>query len=595
MPRKRIKFHIKRLRSAIRESYKVLSPFRETRYETLRQYVGQWYGSDRNIEPVPINLIAEAVDIYTRLMAARLPQVVVKTPETVDDRLRTEGYLLRLGIEAAMKEMKLGRELRMISKDALMGLGVAQVGANPAVEQHLRGMNRMSGAPFVDWISLNDWAQDMAAKRWNQLTWMGNRYRMPFDEVMDSKLFGRKTKRLKPTEGKDLGNDASTDPKTLSRGQGELEGYREYIDLWDVYIPSLKTIVTLPDSGEGFDDEELDSYEWTGDDDGPYRRLFFSDVPDQAMPLPPANIWLDLHHVANRLMNKLVDQAQRQKSVGLYTPGGGDDAKRLQDAEDGDFLRSDRPEAFKEATVGGIRPELMAAYLQFKQEFSAQAGNLDLLGGLSPQSETATQDQILNQNASRRALEMMERYEEFVKEVVTDIGYIIFTDPNRDILLQLETGFDGRTIPFRWKADMRDGKFYMHNIDVVPFSTRDKPPAETIDIVTRTVREAVALSQLDPNMTIDTQRYFEIIAEYSNTPEVAELIKFKAPGRFDNKPVGQRPTKSPVTTRTERRVNIPGATRSGNDGILAQALLTQGGVQPKELAALGRSTGAPGQ
>ena len=44
MSRKRIKIHVKRLRNAIRESYRLMQPFRDTRYQAIQEYVGQWYG-----------------------------------------------------------------------------------------------------------------------------------------------------------------------------------------------------------------------------------------------------------------------------------------------------------------------------------------------------------------------------------------------------------------------------------------------------------------------------------------------------------------------------------------------------------------------
>ena len=589
MPRKRIKVHVKRLRNAIRESFHVLAPFRAVQLETLSEYVGQWYGNERR-EAVPLNLIEEAIGIYTRLMAARPPGIVVKTPQSLDKRLVTEGYLLKQSILAANKEMDIGAEFEMVAKDALMSQGIVQVGANPAVEEHLSGMFRNGGAPFVQRIGAHDWCQDMTAKRWNQCSWFANKYRMDFEELMDSKLFGRKTHRLKPTEHKDLSRGGVQDPSTLSRGQGYIEPYRKFIDLWDVYITSINTIVTIPEVEEGFDDEELDSYKWEGLEGGPYRRLFFNDVPDQVMPLPPASLWLDLHHVANRLLNKIIDQAERQKTIGVFAPGAGDDAKRIVDAVDGEMIRSDRPESTREAKLGGIAQESLVMFLQIKQMFSDNAGNLDLLGGISPQSDTATQDQILNVNASRRAEAMMEKYESFVKQVVNDVGFILYSDPNRDILLQLESGFDDRTVSFRWKASEQVGKFYQHNIDVVSFSTRDKSPAQTVDIVMKAVDKAIQLSAVDPSFRIDTQRLFEVIAEYTNTPELLEIIKFQEPGRFDQKPHGELPAKSPTTTRREIRTSLPGASKSNNVGILSNTLLG-GNPQPSEQAALTRSTG----
>src|SRR5207253_10472217 len=45
---------------------------------------------------------------------------------------------------------------------------------------------------------------------------------------------------------------------------------------------------------------------------------------------------------------------------------------------------------------------------QLKQLFSSQAGNLDIMGGLSPQSKTAHQDAMLNQNSSQSIADMQD-------------------------------------------------------------------------------------------------------------------------------------------------------------------------------------------
>ena len=101
-------------------------------------------------------------------------------------------------------------------------------------------------------------------------------------------------------------------------------------------------------------------------------------------------------------MRQLVREAQRYKVVGRTRGVDSEDAERIRAASDGEIVGVDNPEAIQEKMFGGLDQRNFAFMLQIKQLFSWQAGNLDLMGGLGAQSETATQDQLLHASASQR-------------------------------------------------------------------------------------------------------------------------------------------------------------------------------------------------
>ena len=74
--------------------------------------------------------------------------------------------------------------------------------------------------------------------------------------------------------------------------------------------------------------------------------------------------------------------------------------------------------------------------------------------------------------------------------------------------------------------------------------------------------------------TIDIPRFFELIAEYSDTPEVRQLVRLLSPQeqmmaqQSAEQASGERPLQSPVTTRRNIREN-----QGGGDG--ASDLVTQ--------------------
>ena len=70
---------ITRLQNAVEYSRRQLLPYREKRLHAIRQFVGAHYTDTGSQERVPINLLEMAISIYRRQIAARRPQVLVRS------------------------------------------------------------------------------------------------------------------------------------------------------------------------------------------------------------------------------------------------------------------------------------------------------------------------------------------------------------------------------------------------------------------------------------------------------------------------------------------------------------------------------------
>ena len=89
-------------------------------------------------------------------------------------------------------------------------------------------------------------------------------------------------------------------------------------------------------------------------------------------------------------------------------------------------------------------------------------------------------------------------------------------------------------------------------------------------------------------MKPDMNKFLELMAKYSNTEELMDIItQFNEQDMSQMKEMqdvsggGQeRPTQSPVTTRRNIRENVPGSTREGRDEAMMQLLA--GGGQPAQ-------------
>jgi hypothetical protein len=93
--------------------------------------------------------------------------------------------------------------------------------------------------------------------------------------------------------------------------------------------------------------------------------------------------------------------------------------------------------------------------------------------------------------------------------------------------------------------------------------------------------------------TFDVKFLLEQVAELSNLPAVAELVKFQGDvPMIQGGPQGNpSPSFKPAQThRTYERINRPGATRQGRNSAMSQ-LLMGGNVQKAEKEAIGRRVG----
>lgn len=338
---------LSKLRTAIGYSRRQLQPFRQQRYDTVRQYVGYHYSDDGAADRVPLNLLELAVNIYTQQLAARSPQVIVNTPFR---ELRPQAATFELGLNQLLKEIRFGDTVRMAVIDALFSIGIIKTGLERRSSVEIDGYLHDVGQPFADIISLDNWVHDTTATRLDKCQFMGDRYRLPLELVKKSSAFTN-TDQLKATTKTSYNEDGDSKTESLSHGsQVDPDEYAEHIELWDIWLPAENIILTIPAEGES---KPIRVIQWDGPENGPYHLLSFSPVPGNIMPLAPSALWMDLHDLANRMFRKLGRQAERQKTVLGVQAGAEDDGNRIISSNDGETLRLDNPDRAREYPYGG--------------------------------------------------------------------------------------------------------------------------------------------------------------------------------------------------------------------------------------------------
>ena len=275
----------------------------------------------------------------------------------------------------------------------------------------------------------------------------------------------------------------------------------------------------------------------------------------------------------------------------MFRHGEQDDAKMIQESNDGDLIPVSHPDTVKEVTFGGAAQENLAFAIQIRELFSMMAGNLDAMGGLGPQSDTARQDAMIQSTVSQKAAKMAEAVTEGTVEVLKDFVWHIWNDPLRTYSATRQVAGTDVQVAAQISPGMRFGNFSDLDVKIVPHSMRYRSPLERANDITQLMMNIVfpAMPFLQQQgISVDIQKLFEYLSKYQSLPELQHIFKFVGPPLPGT--AGEEAKQPQVTNRTYTRVNRPGATKAGNDRTMQQ-LLMGGNPQSAQVASLGRPTG----
>jgi hypothetical protein len=579
-----------RLVNAVQWSRKKQEAFRSHRLEAIKQFVGFHYTEDHSgaEDRVPINLMELAVSTYRRQLSARSPQVVVNA---LDNSLKPFSSDFALAINHLIKEIDLRRSIDDVVVDALFSFGIMKVGiTDPSLGESL-GFRHNAGQPFADPVDLDDWCHDMTVKRYEEVAFAGNRFRMRWEDFNESPVF--KSGGTRPTMRTAFNEQGDERVSGLSTGgeTGGDEEFKDIVEIWDLWLPHDRLVVSLAvDDSGNIVPKPVSIVDWEGPERGPYHHLGYNRVPNNVMPLAPVSIMMDLHLLANTLFNKMGRDAERQKTVGLYQAGHEADADRVRTAKSGEMVRTENPEAFKEVKYGGISGEQMLFFSNTRDLFVYLNGNIDSLAGLSPQAETYGQERMLSSAASQRILEMQDHTVTFVQGVVEDLADYLWYDPLIDLPLVKRVEGTSMELPIRFSPELREGDRLDYNLSISPFSMQHRSPGEKLQTINLVLKELVLPMQdqfMAQGVGIDPVALFDLIARYSDTPEIRDVLTGIPAKNAGGSPGKEMPRKSPNTTRTEIRRSIPGKSREGTSNIL-QSVLLGGGANKDQTATLDR-------
>ena len=574
---------IRRLDHSYRRSKVLLKAFRDHRIQALKEIVGPHYGSAGAPAKNVMNMLELAIQTYLRMLSAGDMRVLV---EARYRRYAADAKALQIGGDELLRRLEFGKYHKKWVFDALIGLGVLKTGLNVGQEIEVQGEKFVRGQPYARVVDLDDFAVDMNAKTWDDVTWEAHEYYLPAEMVENSPVFNRRAiKNLRASSRQAIYDGFQRAHNMTAETWGDVEDTVEFYRLVDIYLPMHGWFMTLGlQETEGFiDGPPLVSKPYVGPPGGPFTKLWFTEIPGNLFPLPPSMTWLDGHLDVNRQYRKASRQADRSKRVYPFPQNAKEDAAAFMDARDGAGIavKNTLLDRIKPLETPGPNPNNFAFMMETMRTAFRVWGNIEAIGGLGPQSDTLGQDQLLYQQASRRIEEMQDRTIAATTIAIDKLLWYLKHDPF--IEWRLAKRVEGINIPFVFRpADLEtDHMAYITRLH--PYSLVRQTPEMKLRRLLSLFQEFILPASpmmAQQGIHIDWEELMSKVAEYSGLEEMRDILSLSD---IAGMPPGMPPAKSPVTRRETVRRNVSG-TPQQNDAAMVNLMMRQGGANAGQAA-----------
>ncbi|NOQ21632.1 MAG: hypothetical protein GQ565_03135, partial [Candidatus Aegiribacteria sp.] len=378
----------------------------------------------------PINLVFLSI-------RALVPNLIQKagTTKVLTNILQQREYAEKLGLALSdlHKKLKLHKILRAgVVDTALSGLSIYKTSLSASGQ-------KLSISPDIDVdpmqiytqaVSLDDLTVDPLCRSFDTAGFIGHRVRIERAKLMGLKGWDKGLIKRLPRAGS---RHSSVDRSELltqeDPGSSTYNAWQDYVNIIEVWVPDAGAICYLPDPEEAIAKDFLKIEEYYGPPTGPYTfGSLTQPVPDNPFPVAPVGVWRDLADMTNRLFRKAMDQADRQKNVGVYNPANFDAAEAVHDAVDGEMVASDDPQGVNIQSFEGADPGTVQMTQNLYGWYNLCAGNPDMMSGSAINSDKATGQQILQQNASVSISDMRDMQYEVTADIASKQAWYLHND-----------------------------------------------------------------------------------------------------------------------------------------------------------------------
>lgn len=552
---------------------------RHTRAKTLehvQEFTGKHFsehskGEDRRT----VNMLQLGVSVYGRILAARCPRTLYKTRYQERRQLAQN---MQISVDNFARTTKIDRVFRRCVQAAMFNMAIVNIGVKEDPE--LYDDPEDPTVPFINDISFDDWVHDMSVKRWDQVRFMGHACEYDLEWARNADMFKKPAREaLQSFERRGYDEHGEERVSSIATGTGAHdEDYLEPMTKFHQLFFPAERLVIITDSLED-NANVLADFKWEGPAEGPYRRLMYQTVPDHTLPLPPVQMWRDLHDLGVIIWNKMGAQAKNQKSNLVYRGDAAASAERIQDAADMEMIAVDDPAAVKLIEQNGVNPGLAAFAMQWKQMTNQVMGNIEMIGGTGAQSETLGQDEMMMRQSSAMLAEMMDRTMEFYRDCLHDLGFYMYDDPMQSYTVtQTAPGFEDIQYTSHFTPEQRQQADYNDlDMEIEVSSVQNTTPAQRSAKLKRWLVEVYApfmqLFQMQ-GQTINLEKLTKLIAQYDDMPELHDVVE--STNGFEPYPEGPRGEmrKPPGGVRKYERISRNGNPAQSQDMQAMQQLMS---------------------
>jgi hypothetical protein len=489
------------LNDARKDSYMRLGWVRDLRTRVVRAYAGVC-AEDQVDEPSYINLVEQAVDVLHPQLTSLFPKASAEPARTT--RLAGAATIREASLNHTADEIELGETHSDAVLDALLGpFAVVRTGIRAGAEEEVVSGRRMNkGQFYANLIDLDDYVCDQAARRDGDFVFEGHRYRIPKETLMTAvKLDGSPMYDRKVAKGLETlslnGGEEKGDVEELQGHHGDPYELVEMVELWEiaVYMGDRTIICTLH---EGCDKWVRAPYEYWGPETGPYVKLSFLKIPNNAIGKVFAARVMNIADAINGTAEKVTSDIADEKTTYVYKQGEEDFADALRKSKNGEYLASDDPAAVNAVKSGGVQEQTIAAIAVLREWFNSAALSPDISGGQKDNSGTATGAAILNGNAQLRIKFMDGRSRLFLTRIFRHMAWYEDTDPllQKTVVRRMP---GGEKVELVNTAELREGEYGDYNFKTDSASFVPMDPMMMLARLMEFLRELPGLAQLGPD------------------------------------------------------------------------------------------------
>lgn len=420
-----------KLNEAVENGVKRLQMFRASRLMFLRQFVGQYYDAAHgNIGSEPLNLIFNAIRVLVPSLVFNYPEHVVGSQFLA---YRNYGDMIGMALSQQDRKLKMRDVYRRWIVDAIFQIGILKTGLCDSGS--VIGFNpddRIDpGTVYTDNVDFDNFVFDPNAKQIDDALFVGDRVEISRSLLLDSGKYANDiVERMPRSNGEPADYDRAERLSAKNINYSETGDLEDKVAVWELWVPRAKAIVTIPAGGGFRTDKFLRTHDAYGDDSGPYTYLRLTPpVPNNPLPISMVGIWHDLHLAANKMVKKVMEQADRQKDIVGYKPSAADDAQDALEAGDGEAIAMQDPDGVKTFSFGGQQPSNEAHIQQLQMWFNMMAGNPEGMAGISMNAKTASEANILQSNAQITQDDMKDLVYCGAAEEARKRAWYLHTDP----------------------------------------------------------------------------------------------------------------------------------------------------------------------